>query len=216
MRRILLAIGLVLCGLGAARGQYDFGAECPEGQVLYFRILSDSVSVGVTHPGPNWPYYAPEHRLRGAVTVPQEVEWRGRRYRVAEVDDNAFYRNDSLTAIVLPPVRRIGSQAFCDCAMLAEVNLPDGLVEIGDGAFAGCRSMVSVSLPSTLRRVGTSAFSMCDGLRSVALGAGLHGRLDSSVFMKCMGIDEGKNAEKRPDGTVFLVGSGREDEILCR
>lgn len=207
---------LVLCGLGAAWAQYDFRAESPEEQMLHFKVLADSATVRVTHPGPNWPYYDPGHRMRGAVTVPHEVEWRGRRYRVTEVGDNAFYGNDSLTAIALPPVVRIGSQAFCGCVSLAEVNLPDGLVEIGDGAFAVCRSMESVSLPSSLRRVGTSAFSMCEGLRTVALGSGLHGRLDSSVFMQCTGIDEGKNAKKCPDGTVFLVGSGHEGEILCR
>lgn len=191
-------ICLILCGLNTAWAQYDFRAACPEGQLMYFKIHADSATVSVTHPGPNWPYYDPGHKMHGAVTVPQEVEWQGRRYRVTAVAPNAFYRNDSLTAISLPQLTAIGSQAFCDCAALAVVNMPVGLAEIGDGAFAACRSLESIELPATLRRIGTSAFALCTGLVQVRLASGFDLHLDSSIFAGCSGIDEGKNMKKMP------------------
>ena len=197
-------------------GQYDFRAACPEGQVMYFKILADSATVRVTHPGPNWPYYDPEHRMHGSVTVPDEVEWQGRSYRVTEVSRNAFYRNDSLTAIRLPRVLRIGAQAFCGCTALAEVNIPDGVTELGDGVFAGCRSLQTVELPRSVRRIGTSAFALCSGLWLVKIDTALFGLTDDATFAGCTRIGEGKNVKKCPDGSIFLFDLRHEGEILCR
>lgn len=205
-----------MCSLGVAWGQYDFRATCPEGQMMYFKILADSATVRVTHPGPNWPYYDPEHRMHGSVTVPAEVEWQGRRYRVTEVSQNAFYRNDSLTAIHLPQVHSIGAQAFCGCTALREINIPDGVTEMGDGVFAYCRSLQTLEIPLSVQRIGTSAFALCSGLQLLKIGAALFARTDGTTFQGCTRIDEGKNVKKCADGSLFLFDLRNEGEILCR
>ena len=48
--------------------------------------------------------------------------------------------------------------AFCGCANLESVVLPDGLTEIGNGAFSKCPMLHDVFIPKSVTRMGKNAF----------------------------------------------------------
>lgn len=48
--------------------------------------------------------------------------------------------------------------AFCGCANLESVILPDGLTEIGNGAFSKCPMLHDVFIPKSVTRMGKNAF----------------------------------------------------------
>ncbi|MBE6134934.1 MAG: leucine-rich repeat domain-containing protein [Erysipelotrichaceae bacterium] len=48
--------------------------------------------------------------------------------------------------------------AFCGCANLESVVLPDGLTEIGNGAFSKCPMLRDVFIPKSVTRMGKNAF----------------------------------------------------------
>ena len=69
-------------------------------------------------------------------------------------------------------VKTIASWAFSD-AILTQIDLPEGVMEIGAGGFEGCEYLVGIKLPSTLRTIGMSAFSGCDMLTELSLPEGV-------------------------------------------
>ena len=51
-------------------------------------------------------------------------------------------------------MKKIGKEAFCACANLTKVVIPDSVIEIGSGAFDECTSLTEVHLPASLRKLG--------------------------------------------------------------
>lgn len=76
------------------------------------------------------------------------------------------------TYIVPDEVEKIGGWAFND-AILTQIDLPDGLLEIGSSAFNGCDSLTGIEFPSTLRSIGMSAFEGCSNLTSLSFPEGV-------------------------------------------
>ena len=69
-------------------------------------------------------------------------------------------------------VTRIGDWAISD-AVFAQIDLPDGLLEIGTSAFDGCEYLTGIELPNTLRTIGMSAFEGCDKITSLSFPEGV-------------------------------------------
>ena len=64
---------------------------------------------------------------------------------ITEIGDEAFYENDSLTAVVIPDgVTRIGDYAFYACRNLMSISVPESLTEIGQSAFTGCINLPEI------------------------------------------------------------------------
>ena len=53
---------------------------------------------------------------------------------------------------------QICGNAFCNCASLVSIDIPNSVTEIGDFAFANCTSLVSVNIPNSVTEIGKSAF----------------------------------------------------------
>lgn len=203
MKHYLLITTLLLALAPMAAAQFDFAAKSPSGHRLCYRILADSVSVELTHPEAEWPYYGTA-KPEGRVVVPSEVSGRGRRYRVVAVGESAFYRCDAVSEVVMPAtLLRIGPQAFCGCTSLRQVDLPDGLLSIGEGAFAYCKSLTSMSIPSSVAHVGISAFALCSGLSHLEVDEALWQRFNAYTLLGCLQVDEGKNPKKREGKRLF-------------
>ncbi|MBP3762900.1 MAG: leucine-rich repeat domain-containing protein [Bacteroidales bacterium] len=201
LRQSLAAAMLLLACVLRAQG--DFYTASREGQMLCFQILADSATVRLTHPEREWPYYGPG-KPKGVLTVPAEVQWQGRSFRVVEVGSNAFYRCDSLRQVVLPPVVRIGAQAFNGCISLEAIDLPSSLREVGEGAFAYCRSLRTLELPPAVVRIGISAFAMCEGLRRVRMTEAAERLCDPLTFHGCPLFQEPKNRKNdAPDSLIW-------------
>ena len=67
---------------------------------------------------------------------------------------------------------KIGTYAFFDFKLVANVTLPETLIAIGDSAFEKCVALAEIRLPETLQVIGEYAFSQTT-LSSVTLPVGL-------------------------------------------
>lgn len=86
---------------------------------------------------------------------------------VVEIPDKMMQSHGSLMFIRLPKtVRRIGSSAFGDCAVLSsKLDFPESCKEIGSSAFSN--TLVDIAnLPESVK-IGDSAFWLCKNIRSI-------------------------------------------------
>ena len=116
---------------------------------------------------------------------------------VREIGNSAFMKTDIRNVVIGENVETIGTDAFRDCAALAEINFAKQSVldTIGAGAFAGCVSLQSLTMPDTVRVLKNSAFVSCSALKTVYVSAGLE-TMESHVFALT------------PALTTFVMGDG--------
>ena len=95
----------------------------------------------------------------GAVVVPAAVTYQGRQFRVAEIEEKAFYGASALTSVTLPDgITLIPQYAFQDCVALTAVTIPSTITEIGANAFAYCEALTQAVLPAGLESLGSRCF----------------------------------------------------------
>lgn len=146
---------------------------------------------------------------KGHVSVPEKVSSWGRTYRVAAVDDEAFYGCNGITEVVLPSgVETIGDRAFKCCENLSSIEMEDGVTKLGTELFRTCprlkdvrlsksllelpeycfsgdsMSLVSLVLPDRIRTIGRDAFGKCKVLKMVHMPENLE-TLGRGVFWEC-------------------------------
>ncbi len=74
------------------------------------------------------------------------------------VADQAYYKNNSLTRVLLPTgIEEIGQFAFARSS-IKEVVIPEGVKTISYGAFYHCDNLEKVYLPNTIENVEPKAF----------------------------------------------------------
>lgn len=167
----------------------------------------------------------PDFAFAGCTRLRKVVFETGSRCR--SIGDNAFYRCDSLRAVVLPPtLRRIGRYAFAWCPVLEDINLTDvheigahafaycfalrevcfssRLASIGNNAFCRCDALTYISLPPAVREVGSYAFAGCTSLRKASLPANSH-MLGELIFSGCDSLQIIEAPSSRPP--AFDCGS---------
>ena len=203
--KLLITCTVTLISLHCtSAAQYDFCQPSPTGQMLYYQILPSQASasgattayVRVSHPEKEWPYYA-DNKPVGELAIPHTVENEGISYEVVEVGENAFYRCDGLTGVRMS-IQTIGTQAFCGCTALKNMDLKFGLETVGEGAFAYCSSLTTLILPESVKHIGISAFAMCEGLQSVHMTLGAERLCDELTFLGSPLMQDRKNRKKLP------------------
>lgn len=102
------------------------------------------------------------------------------------------------------PVASVSECAFCGCAGLQSVALPEGLWEIGENAFEGCAALEQVRLPASLRRLGSYAFKGCESLVRVALPGALS-EVGDNPFLDCANLS---GIEAAPDAAGLVTVDG--------
>jgi len=75
-------------------------------------------------------------------------------------------RTDITTVRIAAGVRNVGNGAFCRCALLLDVSLPNSLKMIGEMSFA-CTNIRSVTIPDSVELIKKRAFAFNPELRSV-------------------------------------------------
>lgn len=83
---------------------------------------------------------------------------------VKKIGDLACFDLLELKYVTFPrpnTVKEIGEGAFCNCANLDFINIPEGTEKIGARAFCRCTSLTSVFFGESLKYVGESAFERC-------------------------------------------------------
>jgi hypothetical protein len=78
--------------------------------------------------------------LKGHVTIPATITYKGTDYKVLSICDKAFFRcSYQLTSVIIGNnVTSIGEYAFDFCYKLETVMIGNGVKTIGDGAFTEC------------------------------------------------------------------------------
>ena len=85
------------------------------------------------------------------------------------------------------PVTTIGDNAFCYCAGLTSITLPEGCTTIGRWAFYGCSSLTSITLPNSITTIVNSVFQGCTGLTSITLPNSVT-TIGASAFQGCTSL----------------------------
>lgn len=169
---------------------YDF-----EYNGMYFNIISTAdLTCAITYKDDNYNTYA------GNVTIPSEVEYKGRTLTVTKIGNGAFSGCSSLTSVIIPnSVTEIGSSAFCRCTSLTSVNIPNSVTEIGSSAFYKCTSLTAVSIPNSVTIIDWSAFRDCSNLTSVNLPNSVT-EIGSSAFANCTSL----TSVNIPDSVIII------------
>ena len=87
------------------------------------------------------------------------------------------------------PVTRIGDYAFYGCALLTEVDIPDGVTSIGVGAFEDCSYLDCMYLPDSVTSIGEWAFGKCAMLKDLPMSDSLT-RIEDWAFYGCASLTE--------------------------
>ncbi len=116
------------------------------------------------------------------LVIPPEIEG----LPVTKIGDNAFYRNKTLTSIIVSEtVTTIGNHVFAGADALTEVVLHEGLEEVGTNAFEGT-PITEIYIPSTLQSC-YHIFDGCSTLTDVTFGEGIT-KLPDYLFYNADGI----------------------------
>ena len=78
-------------------------------------------------------------------------------------------RTDITTVRMAAGIRNVGNGAFCRCASLRDVSLPNSLKMIGEMSFA-CTNIRSIIIPDNVELIEKRAFAFNPELRSVHIG----------------------------------------------
>ena len=88
-------------------------------------------------------------------------------------------------------MRKIGFQAFSECASLEEIAFPDSLQDIESNSFAYCSRLADVRFPYGLKHIGHNAFSFCSSLKAVWLPDSVE-EIESYAFSDCASLREAR------------------------
>lgn len=105
------------------------------GQAIYCSIIDNRRQyVEVTFQGKITDDHAMDYA--GDISIPSDVTFNGKTYRVIAIGKKAFSGSASLKSIILPSgVLSIGDFAFEGCSQLESVVFPGNKVRMGEGSF---------------------------------------------------------------------------------
>lgn len=129
-------------------------------------------------------------RFEGDVTIPSEVVYMDKTFRVTEISDSAFFRAKKLTSVKMPAdIKGFGKSMFEGCEKLVSANIPDNVTEISAGCFKSCAALESITLPEGVTKIGNEAFYYCSSLEEIKLPAALTS-IGARVFYQCAKLAE--------------------------
>ncbi len=158
---------------------------------LCYELDSKTLKATVTYMGENsFSGYYPKYTA-SSITIPSEVKYDNKTYKVTSIAANAFYKCTDIKSINIPntvsfigrnafegctnltsvniptSLKSLESAVFCYCENLTSIVIPEGVTSISQHAFLGCESLTSIVLPSTITFISPLSFLDCNNLKSV-------------------------------------------------
>lgn len=157
MKKIIVT--LMLLAVAMTAGAFDFSVVTPQGQTLYYTIVSGTNVKVVAPSGNSWDFYE-SNMPEGSLQIPATVVHEGTTYTVVAIDNKAFAECSGITEVHIPSsVTSIGIRAFANASAMTSLTIEEGLQSIGSTAFISCTSLETITLPSTLTHIGLGAFN---------------------------------------------------------
>lgn len=126
--------------------------------------------------------------LTGKLQIPATIEYRGKTYRVVEIERIAFRGNEQIKEIEMPgSITWIGYSAFKDCTGLKKIIFSASLRGIGECAFENCIGLTKVTFPDSLVEIDKEAFQGCTGLTELTMSSGIE-RIKANAFCDCTNL----------------------------
>ena len=98
----------------------------------------------------------------GTVYIPAYTYIGGVKYRITEITDAAFIKNNKIVSLIISEgLIKIGFSAMRGCLNLIKVTIPNSVTEIGDGAFSDCKDLYTVYLGAGVKKLGVGVFEGC-------------------------------------------------------
>lgn len=127
-------------------------------------------------------------------------------------EENPYYalvraKDETITSCIInEKTKIICAEAFADCALLADVEIPNGVKTISSYAFFRCDSLEKITIPDSVTNIEYCAIYFCENLKSVDLGP-YAGEVLARVCM-CMAVeeillDENNTRYKSIDGNLY-------------
>lgn len=176
MKKTLLFLAVALLSAGSAFAQHF---QHTDG--LYYNILGGD-SVEVAH-SKNPPTSSLGNKNPGTtpITIPDEITYQGKTYRVTAIGEKAFYSYKDTAITIGRNVQIIREYAFYNSKLeniyflgnqchtiedhafgsnthIKKLDIPEGVVNLGAKLFTNSYNIDSVTLPSTIKHIGKSAF----------------------------------------------------------
>lgn len=114
-----------------------------------------------------------EKKPKEELVIPDEVSYKGDKYAITTIAENAFKDCIVLKSIIGSTIQTIKDGAFQGCINLSSVTFSDQLSEVKNNAFRGCTSLSQVSLGDNVQTIGDAAFAACASLSELSFGSGL-------------------------------------------
>ena len=100
----------------------------------------------------------------------------------------ACYIPSTLRKVNITKQESISDNAFYNCDLIEEVNIPSTTTAIGSYAFYGCSSITNVSFGETVETIESYAFYNCASITNVSLGDSVK-TIESYAFYGCSSIE---------------------------
>ena len=84
-------------------------------------------------------------------------------------------------------LKNIPFQAFCDCANLINIEIPESVTSIGNYAFEKCTSLTTIKIPESVTSIGNSAFKNCTNLTTMEIPESITS-IGGTAFEKCTSL----------------------------
>lgn len=187
-------------------------AEKVEVEGFFYNIYSGSIDAEVTE-NPN--------KYSGNIVIPETFTYRGKRYKVTTIGENAFRLCNDLSSVVMPnSVVQVERWAFCDSENLKTVSFSSNLTRIKQEAFNGCEKLGDIILPEKLSIIDVSAFAYCESLKSLVIPPNVMS-IGAGAFKECSGLKSitvdkaNKVYDSRNDCNAVILSSNNTLVVGC-
>lgn len=121
------------------------------------------------------------------IVIPSELTYKGAKYKVTALTNEAFRGYSELKSIVLPEgITEIPDRCFASCYNLTSITLPNSLTSLGKTCFVRC-GFSSIKLPDGLKSIGSHCFWSCRNLTSITIPATVT-FMDEACFFRCSSL----------------------------